>query len=129
MQQVSSAYRIQQPSDTLWTAKDHVMPNGRLRYLIAVAVLATGIALNAIWGWSNSRASDDDVEEVSAATKYTAARLEKHEREASATFTKILVNQSAIATSIDFLVAKEDPRRMPIAPTIEAPVMEAEVDD
>ena len=96
------------------------MPNGKLRYLIAVAVLATGIALNAIWGWSNSRASDDDVEEILAATQSNSTRLEKHEREASATFTKLLVNQSSIATSIDFLVSKQDPRRQPIAPAIEA---------
>ena len=105
------------------------MPNGKIRYLIAVAVLATGIALNAIWGWSNSRASDDDVNAVLAATQSNATRLEKHEREASATFTKLLVNQSAIATSIDFLVKQQDPHREPIAPAIEAPVMEAEVND
>ena len=96
------------------------MPNGKIRYLIAVAVLATGIALNAMWGWSNSRASDDDVDAVRTQTADTAARLEKHEREANEKFTKILVNQGSIGTSIDFLVSKQDPRRQPIAPAIEA---------
>ena len=96
------------------------MNNGKLRYVAGVAVLATGIGLNAIWGWSNSRASDDDLNAVRVETAEIAARLAKHEREANQKFTKILVNQGSIGTSIDFLVSKQDPRRQPIAPAIEA---------
>ena len=96
------------------------MGNGKLRYLVAVAVLATGIVLNAIWGWSNSRASDEELDAVRTETEDTAARLANHEREANAKFTEILVNQSSIATSIDFLVKKQDPQRQPIAPAMEA---------
>ena len=105
------------------------MPNGKLRYLIGIAVPITLAVLIALWDWSTSRASDDEVDVVLAATQANATRLEKHEREANAISTKVLVNQAILATSIDFLVSKQDPRRKPIAPTIEAPTLVPEAND
>ena len=89
------------------------MMNGKVRYLVGVGTATTLIAIVALLNWGTSRASDDDVETNSA-------RIEQHEREANEKFTMILINQSSIATSIDFLVAAQDPHRKPIAPTIEA---------
>ena len=105
------------------------MPNGALKKAIYATIGALLVlSVGAVGKWGISRASDDDVDTVLVATQSNATRLENHEREANAFYTKILINQSAFATSIDFLVAKQDPSRKPIEPTIEVPTAEAEED-